>query len=519
MRRLLFALYVMSLPATADVLQQFVAQDGIAGQFSQNILSPEGVVLDQSSGDFKLLKPHFFWWHITAPDNQLMVAADDRLTQIDWDLEVTVERQLSDSERSPFYWLLAPREALLGAFSLGCVRCSGDADASRPLGLLSARSGRSRRAQTSGESRCWINRAIDRPHAVNVARGNVSPERFFGARGQLLRWTGGLPVTTRVIYLPQPSRTLRRSPHACGRNPSMRWWVRNTYWGQGSHCGTPLRRAAAHSFILWGPPGVGKTTLARLVSLYTQGIFLQLSAVFSGIKDIRAAVEQARQAATQGKRAILFVDEVHRFNKSQQDAFLPHIEDGTICFVGATTENPSFEVNSALLSRLRVYRLRPVTADVLEKLLVRTVARFYPHIDVAPECLLELARLADGDVRQSLNLLELATDLCAAEDAPHRLDEAILKELASTGARRFDKGGDVFFDQISALHKAVRGSDPDASLYWFARMLDGGCDPLYIGRRCIRMASEDIGIADPRALQLALDAYLFRSDWAAPRAS
>ena len=274
--------------------------------------------------------------------------------------------------------------------------------------------------------------------------------------------------------------------------------------------GQPLRHAietgSCHSFILWGPPGVGKTTLARLVSLYTQGIFLQLSAVFSGIKDIRAAVEQARQAATQGKRAILFVDEVHRFNKSQQDAFLPHIEDGTICFVGATTENPSFEVNSALLSRLRVYRLRPVTADVLEKLLVRTVARFYPHIDVAPECLLELARLADGDVRQSLNLLELATDLCAAEDAPHRLDEAILKELASTGARRFDKGGDVFFDQISALHKAVRGSDPDASLYWFARMLDGGCDPLYIGRRCIRMASEDIGIADPRALQLALDA-------------
>ena len=274
--------------------------------------------------------------------------------------------------------------------------------------------------------------------------------------------------------------------------------------------GQPLRHAietgSHHSFILWGPPGVGKTTLARLVSQYTQGVFLQLSAVFSGIKDIRAAVDQARQAATQGKRAILFVDEVPRFNKSQQDAFLPHIEDGTICFVGATTENPSFEVNSALLSRLRVYRLKPVTEDVLEQLLARTAARFYPSIDVAPECLLELARLADGDVRQSLNLLELATDLCAAEDVPHRLDDTILKELASTGARRFDKGGDVFFDQISALHKAVRGSDPDASLYWFARMLDGGCDPLYIGRRCIRMASEDIGIADPRALQLALDA-------------
>ena len=284
--------------------------------------------------------------------------------------------------------------------------------------------------------------------------------------------------------------------------------------------GQPLRHAietgSHHSFILWGPPGVGKTTLARLVSQYTQGVFLQLSAVFSGIKDVRAAVDQARQAATQGKRAILFVDEVHRFNKSQQDAFLPHIEDGTICFVGATTENPSFEVNSALLSRLRVYRLRPVTAEVLEKLLARTVARFYPDIDVAPESLLELARLADGDVRQSLNLLELATDLCAAEDAGQRLDETILKELAGTGARRFDKGGDVFFDQISALHKAIRGSDPDAALYWFARMLDGGCDPLYIGRRCIRMASEDIGIADPRALQLALDAMAVQERLGSP---
>ncbi|WP_101675702.1 replication-associated recombination protein A [Alloalcanivorax mobilis] len=274
--------------------------------------------------------------------------------------------------------------------------------------------------------------------------------------------------------------------------------------------GKPLRQAVErgqlHSMILWGPPGTGKTTLALILAQAVDAEFITLSAVLSGVKDIRAAVDQARARLGQGRRTVLFVDEVHRFNKAQQDAFLPHVEEGTVIFIGATTENPSFELNNALLSRARVYRLRGLEQDDLADLLARALA--CPELkgvvieDDAREMLLGYA---DGDARRLLNLLEVAVDLADAEQP--RIDRPLMAEVLRDSVRRFDKGGDLFYDQISALHKAVRGSDPDAALYWFARMLDGGCDPLYLARRVVRMASEDIGNADPRALTLALNAW------------
>lgn len=300
----------------------------------------------------------------------------------------------------------------------------------------------------------------------------------------------------------------------------------------------PLRKAIEsgnlHSMILWGPPGTGKTTLARLIANYCDAEFLTLSAVLSGVKDIRAAIQQAQQIKiNQGRKSILFVDEVHRFNKSQQDAFLPYVEDGTVTFIGATTENPSFELNNALLSRARVYVLKSLDAVALGEVIDHALSDTFlglanTHLILTAQQREQLIQIADGDARKILNMLEIASELGSiggtvessieASDADESeaqspasenmvLSDETFSALLSQDARRFDKKGEAFYDQISALHKSVRGSAPNAALYWFTRMIDGGCDPLYLARRVVRMASEDIGNADPRALDIALKAW------------
>jgi putative ATPase len=276
--------------------------------------------------------------------------------------------------------------------------------------------------------------------------------------------------------------------------------------GQGKPLAMAFQSGQLHSMILWGPPGVGKTTLARLMADAFAADFIAISAVFSGIKEIREAVARAEVTrARSGRRTILFVDEVHRFNKAQQDAFLPYVEGGLLTFVGATTENPSFEVNSALLSRASVYVLHPLSADEMAQLFERACRQALPGLSFDDDARLRLIGLADGDARRLLNLLEqigTATQTAKVD----RVDGAFVDQTLAQSLRRFDKGGDAFHDQISALHKAVRGSSPDAALYWFCRMLDGGADPRYLARRIVRMAWEDVGLADPRAARIALDA-------------
>ncbi|MBR9856843.1 MAG: replication-associated recombination protein A [Gammaproteobacteria bacterium] len=279
--------------------------------------------------------------------------------------------------------------------------------------------------------------------------------------------------------------------------------------------GKPLRRALeaghCHSMILWGPPGTGKTTLAELIAHYCDAQVERVSAVTSGVKEIRAAIERAREHKLAGRRTILFVDEVHRFNKSQQDAFLPHIEDGTVTFIGATTENPSFELNNALLSRARVYLLKRLASAEVEQMIAQALTDERglagQGIVLADGVQRALAELVDGDGRKALNYLELLADMAEQHEGVRRIDKTLLAEVTGERLARFDNQGDLYYDLISAIHKSIRGSNPDAGLYWYARMITAGCDPLYIARRLLAIASEDVGLADPKAMEVALAAW------------
>lgn len=283
--------------------------------------------------------------------------------------------------------------------------------------------------------------------------------------------------------------------------------------GQGKPLNLAIKQGALHSMILWGPPGVGKTTLARMIATYCDAHFMTISAVLSGVKEIRQSIDEAKQVALSRQcKVILFVDEVHRFNKSQQDAFLPFIEDGTFIFIGATTENPSFELNNALLSRARVYLLRNLSQEEAYAVLQQALADTERGLGLRKlifedDALHRIAAAADGDARKALNLLEIAADLAIENHGEEVVPLSALEEILRSNGRRYDKQGDIFYDMISAFHKSVRGSSPDGALYWYCRMLEGGCDPLYIARRLVAIASEDIGNADPRAMQVALSAW------------
>lgn len=354
-----------------------------------------------------------------------------------------------------------------------------------------------------------VDGASGRPGVADVAGGAAAMEPASGMKPDDRRAAAAGDVDGRPVQAQEHERGTRTAGVPLAE--LMRPRHLDEVVGQSHLLGPdrPLRLAfesgQPHSMILWGPPGVGKTTLARLTATAFGHEFIALSAVFSGVKDIRAAMEQAERNLAAGRHTILFIDEIHRFNKSQQDALLPYAESGLITLIGATTENPSFEVNSALLSRAQVHVLKPLGEDELKQLLDNARQRFLPALHLDAAALDTLAGHADGDARRSLNLLEQCATAARAAGVTE-VDAAFIQQALSLNGRHFDKGGDSFYDQISALHKSVRGSHPDAALYWLTRMLDGGADPRYLSRRIIRMAWEDIGLADPRAMQIANDA-------------
>jgi putative ATPase len=309
-------------------------------------------------------------------------------------------------------------------------------------------------------------------------------------------------MMTQDLFAPEPTPPLAEAlrPHSVADVIGQSHLL-----GEGKPLNLLFKSGKPHSMILWGPPGVGKTTLARLSARAFDCEFIAISAVLGGVKDIRAAIEQAEQFVASGKQTILFIDEIHRFNKAQQDALLPYVESGLVTLIGATTENPSFEVNSALLSRAQVYVLKALTEEEMRQLLARARERAMPDLEFDELAIDTLIGYADGDARRFLNLLE-QTKTAAATARTQQVTGEFVQNALTLNARRFDKGGDNFYDQISALHKSVRGSNPDGALYWFCRMIDGGADPRYLARRIVRMAWEDIGLADPRALTMANDA-------------